>query len=131
MNIHDIIMEGKMRRSSGIREIKDFFDWHFCHLAELDVRTAKGERLKYESIWIARMETLRMIASGRLSIDQDEPTLKGWRFWIGKNLRDIAPDEYTANYEIPQTEAMLERIAKLGKILTRLEKIEANMGGAK
>lgn len=122
--IRELIFFGKFRRLRGIRDIQDFMNSYYSHLLDVDVDTATAELGKYRVLWESHLETLKRIGAGRVDIYTDQKTHASWKWWMGKYLRDICPEDFFADYEIPNAEAMLGRLMKLADVLKRLARID-------
>lgn len=115
--VYDLINSPGFSRRRGIRVVREFLNNNFYFILKMDLKSAQAETADCIAIWESSLIELQRIAAGVADIDTRPITQQNWRHWVGKNLRDIAPDDYVAMYEIPHAEAMLGRLEELQIIL--------------
>lgn len=115
--VYDLINSPGFSRRRGIRVVREFLNNNFYFILKIDLKSAQAETTDCIAIWESSLIELHRIASGMADIATRPITQQNWRHWIGRNLRDIAPDDYVSMYEIPHAEAMLGRLEELQIIL--------------
>lgn len=115
--VYDIFQNRLTRPRPSLRDARQFIHDNFYHIFKMDLKSAQADAAECIALWEKSLDDLRQIAAGKADISTKPIILQNWRYWMSRNLRDIAPDDYVAWYEIPRAEAMLGRLEELRSIL--------------